>query len=318
MNGRRRTVRRSTGVVSAAAFVTAGLMPGAADAVPTVNTTAEAACKVSPGAVTAGGDHRGFTITATKPIAATEHQRHPDIYPDGLARLSGYMVVDPTVQQGYGERVYGWVVLGSSMYGSSYFTDGNGKLAPDTVERWLVGGGWGNFVAFETSTWIRPDHTVRTNQYGLRSDGVLFRWSDIDLRGWTAKASYPGFSAVKAMALISQTATYDTFLATTKGGALYTVRIPISSPMKPVVKVVRRSTWQALDSLVIERCGPTGTLLLGIDKDTKAGYLYAVGHAKGTATVIQSLGKVPTTLDDPIYFRRGGEPDDGPVYLFGE
>ncbi|TCN29990.1 hypothetical protein EV644_13620 [Kribbella orskensis] len=70
--------------------------------------------------------------------------------------------------------------------------------------------------------------------------------------------------------------------------------------------------------MAIEQCGPTGTLLLGIDKDTKAGYLYAVGHAKGTATVIQGLGKVPTTFDAPIYFRRGGEPDDGPVYLFGE
>ncbi|TCM49263.1 hypothetical protein EV648_103533 [Kribbella sp. VKM Ac-2568] len=27
------------------------------------------------------------------------------------------------------------------------------------------------------------------------------------------------------------------------------------------------------------RCGQHGTLLLGIDKDTGAGYLYAVGHA---------------------------------------
>jgi hypothetical protein len=46
-----------------------------------------------------------------------------------------------------------------------------------------------------------------------------------------------------------------------------------------------------------------GTLLLGIDKDTKSAYLYAVGHANGTATVIQGLGKVPGTFNDPVYFR---------------
>jgi hypothetical protein len=31
--------------------------------------------------------------------------------------------------------------------------------------------------------------------------------------------------------------------------------------------------------------------------------LYAVGHANGTATVIQSIGKVPGTFNDPVYFR---------------
>ncbi|GAA3095562.1 hypothetical protein GCM10010530_20640 [Kribbella aluminosa] len=35
------------------------------------------------------------------------------------------------------------------------------------------------------------------------------------------------------------------------------------------------------------------THLLGTDEDTKAGYLYAVGHANGTATVINLLGKPP-------------------------
>jgi hypothetical protein len=32
-------------------------------------------------------------------------------------------------------------------------------------------------------------------------------------------------------------------------------------------------------------------------------YLYAVGHANGAATVIQSRGPVPGTFDDPVYFR---------------
>ena len=43
-------------------------------------------------------------------------------------------------------------------------------------------------------------------------------------------------------------------------------------------------------------------MLAGIDKDTESAYLYAVGHANGTATVIQGLGKVPATFKAPIYF----------------
>jgi hypothetical protein len=43
--------------------------------------------------------------------------------------------------------------------------------------------------------------------------------------------------------------------------------------------------------------------LSGIDQDTKSGYLYVVGHANGLSTLIQSLGKVTGTFDDPVYFR---------------
>jgi hypothetical protein len=119
------------------------------------------------------------------------------------------------------------------------------------------------------------------------------------------------------MALISQTATYDTFLANTRGGALYTIRLPRTSAMKPVVKRVRDSTWQGFDALIAEKCGQYGTLLLGIDKDTQSGYLYAVGHANGTATVIQGLGKVPATFPDPVNFRHVTGPRTAPL-LFGE
>jgi hypothetical protein len=68
------------------------------------------------------------------------------------------------------------------------------------------------------------------------------------------------------------------------------------------VKQVRGSTWQGFESLVAAPCG-TGTLLLGIDKDTGAGYLYSIGHANGTATAIKGLGKVPGSFTDPVYFR---------------
>ncbi|TCN35810.1 hypothetical protein EV644_11465 [Kribbella orskensis] len=43
-----------------------------------------------------------------------------------------------------------------------------------------------------------------------------------------------------------------------RGGTLYTVRIPTSSPMKPVVKIVRSGTWQGFESLIAEKCGTQG------------------------------------------------------------
>jgi hypothetical protein len=105
------------------------------------------------------------------------------------------------------------------------------------------------------------------------------------------------------MALISKTRTYDTFLANTRGGALYTIRISTAVPPTFVVKLVRRATWQAFEKLIAVKCGLYGTLLLGIDKDTNAGYLYAVGHGNGLSTVIQGLGKVQGTFPDPVDFR---------------
>jgi hypothetical protein len=156
-----------------------------------------------------------------------------------------------------------------------------------------------------------------TNHYSLRANGTLTRWDDKGGFGWTNPRSAGGFAAVKTMTLISQTATYDSFLAITRGGALYTIRLPLTSAMKPIVKKVRDSTWQAFDTLIAEKCGQYGTLLLGIDKDTQSGYLYAVGHANGTATVIQGLGKVPATFADPVNFRHVTDPRAAPL-LFGE
>ena len=163
-----------------------------------------------------------------------------------------------------------------------------GELDPDSNKRWKVGGGWTpEFTYFEESR-----YSGRTNTYALRG-GVISRWT-VDQRVWRNKATYTGYSAVKTMALISQTRTYDTFLANTRGGALYTIRIPLSGT--PVVKQVRASTWQAFDTLIAEKCGNQSTLLLGIDKDTRTAYLYAVSHANGTATVIKGLGQAGSTI----------------------
>jgi hypothetical protein len=102
--------------------------------------------------------------------------------------------------------------------------------------------------------------------YALRDDGVLFRWFIQPVNGQPRVEGgrlIRGFSAVKSVALISRTSTYD-------------------------------------------------TLLLGIDKDTKSGYLYAVGDANGTATAIKGLGKVPATFGEQVNFRWSSRDDYRP------
>ena len=297
---------RTAGVLGAAVLA-AGLLPGTAMGTP---STTSAQCRVSLGSVSATGDHQWQEVIATSPPTnGAPAVVISDLYPDGQVRLSTTMVQEPTPG---GLRVHGHVVIGSALY-----TTGYDSLIPESVSVHRIGGGWGSFIALAESRYLADRGGVpRTNDYGLRDDGVLFRWTrDGYGGGWRNRVSAPGFAAVKTMVLISKTATYDTFLATTKGGALYPSHIPTSAPMKPVVKKVRSSSWQGFESLVAEKCGNQGTLLVGIDKDTKTAYMYAVGHAAGTSTVIRGLGKVPGSFDVPVYFRWATLDFD---YLFGE
>ena len=179
-----------------------------------------------------------------------------------------------------------------------------------------IGAGWSTFTGFETSLYYNGTPHARDNEYGLRSDGILFRWSVGDDGGWHSAGSAGGFTNVKSMTLISKTATYDTFLANTRDGKLITIRVPVSATMKPVVKEVRTTTWQTFETLVAGPCGVNGTVVLAVDKDTKTGYLYSVGHATGLTTPITGHGKVPLTFTDPIHFRFA-PPPNGDV-LFGE
>ncbi|WBQ07358.1 hypothetical protein [Kribbella sp. CA-293567] len=251
------------------------------------------------GAVTAGGDHRFQGVTAGKPPTASAAMVRPkDLYPDGAARLPSSLGFEPVVPAGV-QRT-GMVALGPRMYYTSYTTDGNGDVVPGSDSLTLIGGGWTQYHRyFERSTYSDSSF-LRQNTYALVGD-VIARWT-VGKDGWRYYTTFPGFTSVKAMTLISQTRTYDTFLATTNGGALYTIRVSTGATA-PVVKKVRASTWQAFDALIAERCGSQGTLLLGIDQDTKTGYLYAVGHGNGAATVIQGLGKVPATFAESNYFR---------------
>ena len=280
------------------------------------NLAHHSSCKIEPGSVTAGGDHTHRVITAGSPPTVQEKTRYTDLFPEGRPRLSSLFFNDPIVP-GTGGAYSGHVVIGSGLYSSTYFLTQAGEVDRTQSHNFRIGGGWSDATFLESSYPNDTDPWALVNHYSLRGNGTLTRWDSRGGFGWTNPQSAGGFAAVKTMALISQTATYDTFLANTRGGALYTIRLPLTSPMKPVVKRVRDSTWQAFEALIAEKCGQYGTLLLGIDKDTQSGYLYAVGHANGAATVIKGLGKVPATFTDPVYFRHAAEPGTAPL-LFGE
>lgn len=293
------------GRMAVAVSLVVGLTTGPAYGAPT------AACELWLGSVTSGGDHtqQRFTATSAGPKGVEATNR----FADGATRLHSSWTLEPEAPAYLAH--YGHVVLGSGLYRAFYRTPGS-----ELMSLTRIGGGWDKFTFFEESYYdegAKPIPVWHRMEYGLRNDGTLFRWRIEEGSGWRAAGSAPGFGSVKAMTLISQTRTYDTFLATTRGGALYTIRIPLTSPMKPVVKVVRASTWQGFESLVASKCGQYGFLLLGIDKDTGSGYLYAVGHANGTSTVIQGLGKVRSTFNDPIYFGWGTVAWASPP-IFGE
>ncbi|WP_238164034.1 hypothetical protein [Kribbella pittospori] len=287
-------------------LLAAALVPAQASATPTPSAVA-GGCLLQLGSITAGGDHNVNWISSAPPASALVSQGPKDLFPDGQAWLAGSLAYQDYT--GDTVRRTGYVVIGQELFATSYFAT-SGKLIQE-LEKTKIGGGWyQNGPRYLEESRYSGSTTGHT--YSLYGD-TLNRWN-VNAGTWSAHATYAGFGAVKTMALISQTATYDTFLANMTGGSLYTIRVPKTGA--PVVKLVRSSTWQGFETLVAEKCGTQSTLLLGIDKDTQSGYLYAVSHATGTSTVIKGLGKVPTTFADPTYFRY--HPEEGGGDLFGE
>jgi hypothetical protein len=268
---------KKTWLAGGAAIAT--LLAGLTAAAPAQATTAAGPCVMDIDYITAGGNITGTRATATTPPTASAPGAGVHLFGAGAAKASTTWF--NTMGVAGGMTYNGYVILGTSLYSGSYgVEDGTGKPFQNLTR---VGGGWGNFTSIEQSIY-QPyvgGPLKRAELYGLRSDGVLLRWNGLSSAGWRADGSYPGFSAVKTMALISQTDTYDTFLANTRSGALYTIRIPAASPMKPIVTVVRSSSWSGFDSLVAEKCGTQSTLLAAVDKETSTATLYAVGHATG-------------------------------------
>ncbi|WP_020392524.1 hypothetical protein [Kribbella catacumbae] len=287
-------MRRASILASVAVLSTAIVLP----ATPAF-AKAAAPCVMDLSSVTAAGDIVGSQVYANTP-PETVPSTVKKVFKPGAVRLSSTWDYTVTpASEGVGT---GLVVQGSVLYSATYTIGGSNPGSRVTA----IGGGWGTYKAIETSFYQKAP-VLRKQLYGLRTDGVISRWSAGDRGTWRAQGSAGGFAAVKTMALISQTPTYDTFLANTRGGALYTIHIPTSSPMKPIVKRVRSSTWQGFEYLVAEQCGAKGTLLAGIDKETGAAHLYAVGHATGATTVIQPIGKIPGTFNAPVDFLTSAE-----------
>ncbi|MFF0344913.1 hypothetical protein [Kribbella sp. NPDC004875] len=292
--------------VAASAVLLGGLAAaacGPATAATSATTSATAACTIEVGSITGAGDIATTAITASSPITA-KRTTGPHLFAPGAAKIASTWTT--TLGVGGEDTTYGDVILNSTLYSGFFGHDSTGKPTSGLKAQ---GGGYNGYKAIDTSFY--GGRTVRGAQYRLRGDGVLYRYNP-DTR---ESSRYTGYSAVKTMALISETATYDTFLATTNGGALYTIHIPANIKQAPVVKKIRTSTWQGFEYLVAEKCGAQGTLLAAIDKESGSAYLYAVGHANGTATVIKGLGKVPGSFTDLVYYLHTGE---GNPPLFGE
>jgi hypothetical protein len=279
--------------IAASALLLGTLTTAPAVATPTAAGAATAACTMTVGSITAGGDIGYSNITAGSPITARQGTA-VHLFTPGVAKTSATWTHSP--RSTGGDITSGTVLLNTTLYSSWYGTDPDGK---PTSGMNGVGRNHGGYRMIEyTSPWTGGGAAA---SYRLRGDGVLYRWiyNLDDPYGSAVITPLSGFSAVKSMALISETKTYDTFLANTRSGGLYTVHIPRTG--MPVVTKVRTSTWQTFEHLVAERCGTQSTLLTAIDKETGNAYLYAVGH---DATVIKGLGKIPGTYKDPIYYLR--------------
>ncbi|GAA3569165.1 hypothetical protein [Kribbella ginsengisoli] len=300
----RKLFRTGLALAGVAALATAALA-APAQASTTAATGTTAACVLSAGAVTAAGAQTTSSVGGTPPVKSQTVNTH-GVYQPGKVRVASTFIREPNVS---GADISGFVLQGDSLYRSVFGLDGTNEIDPTYPSRLTrVGGGWSNYTVLEVSEY----KFERDMAYGLRKDGTLFRWN-YTTGSWRSTGSAPGFGSVKSMALIGKTATYDMFLANLTGGALYSIKIPTAAPMKPVVTKIRPSGWGGFEKLIANKCGASGTLLLGIDKDAKAGFTYAVSHANGAATVIQNLGKVNSTFPDAVNFRWGVVPDLDPL-----
>jgi hypothetical protein len=289
-------LRKTTSLASAGVLA---LTLGVAASSPAQAETsaASAACSLRLGSVTATGAHTSRVITATSPITIGGVRGTAGVFQPNQVQHTTTFVGTPV---GNGESRRGLTVLGGALHSSTYVVDGQSQIDPHYPHNNIrIGGGWSNFRWIEQSI-HRP--AARNTLYGQQTDGTIRRWV-ANGAGWRTTGGVGGLSTVKSMTLISRTDTYETFLANTRAGKLMTVRWPTSYLSAATATAVRDATWQGFEQLIATKCGATGTLLLGIDRDTKSGYLYAVGHANGRGTVIKGLGKVPMTFSDPLYFR---------------
>ena len=267
------------------------------------SSAATATCTLDLGSVTAAGAQTTRTITATSPITVSPVKSVPGVYPAGSVQHISTFRDIPAPQAGRARS--GLVVMGGALYNTTYNLNSNGQIDPaHPVVNRRIGGGWSNFRWIEQSVHEKVSGPIRTTLYAQNTGGSFSRWNLESNGGWRSTGGIGGLSTVKSMALIGRDDLYETFLANTRAGGLLAVLVPVGTyPMETYGKPIRSSTWQVFEQLIVTSCGPDGSLVLGIDRDTNSAYLYSFSHVTGTSTAIKNLGKVPGTFNDPHYFR---------------
>jgi hypothetical protein len=256
----------------------------------TAAEAATAACGVSVGAVNAIGTAGGYDITATRPptVAALDQYNLFGV----RASSTWYLESDRS-----SDTFYGMILQAGNLY--TAVTQYTGTATTPTVRATKLGSGWSGFNQITDSNYV---YGARQHYflYGLHTNGSLYRYTVASAP--RAYGSAPGFSSVKALTLIAETPTYDTLLVNTRGGALYTVRVPVTAPMKPIVTQVRATGFGSYESLVAQRCGASSTLLTAFDTDTNLGTVFAVGRTTGPTTPIKSYGSFKATFGAKVNF----------------
>jgi hypothetical protein len=269
---------------------------------------AAAACNVQVGAVNAAGFNGGYDITATKPVKAEAFEPNKLF---GIRASSSWYYWQASATVNY---FAGFVLQSGNLYAAAETY--KGEDTPPVVSSKKLGTGWTGFSTLASSNYYNPAGGSHLNLYGLHANGSLYRYSVKGPTGPVASyGSAPGYKSFKAITVIAETATYDTLLATTKQGALWTIHVPVANPLKATLKAVRTTGFAAYDQLVAQRCGASSTLLTGFNNTANTATVYAVSKAVGSKTVVNTIGSFAATYDANTHFLLTGS---GGPQLVGE
>lgn len=303
-------LRKTIAVASAAGLaLTLGPVLQPAQAAPTVPTAYTAAAEVAAAcALVVGSFNQTWgqnreVVTATAPPTEGVVLSTPNIYQSPFGIGSTPTTFSETPMTGGRTARVGKLVIGGYLYDSSAIVRSDGSLVRGSNVLKKYGGGWGGkrFLVqarYKASAASKPS---RTTLYAQDTSGRFGRWTDLGT-GFRNTGYVSGLSTMKAFALIATTATYDLFLVNNRAGGLYTLKIPTTSPLKPVATPVRTTSWQSFEKMTAAPCG-SGSTVLAQDHDNGGYYVYAVGHANGTSTAIRNLGKVTLNWGDFDRFR---------------
>jgi hypothetical protein len=270
---------------------------------------ASAACQVAAGAITAAGVNSSYVVTATRPV--------------GVAPLTPFKLFGARTSSTW----YAWLTSKNVTYYAGFVLQGSNLYAgaetysrpegqPPVTSSKKLGAGWGGFTALTSSNYyVKGTTRPHLFLYGLHSNGSLYRYSVNGPTGpISSYGSAAGYGSFKSITVISETLGYDTLLATTKAGALWTIHLPVTAPLKGTLKAVRTTGFKQYDKIVASRCG-SSTLLTGFDNTAKSLTVYAMSKANGSKTVVNTIGSAPATHNGLVHFLYTGS---GSPSLIGE